>query len=352
MGMLLYAAVFMLLIVIGMRVLWDVAAEYEVTRDKYAIEEYLSSMDEDHIDALAESFMNSLDTAIQNPEESRSAVARVMQGELRYVRQPGESSTERAVFKIYGSGRELGKVVFTKAEEKRFGMSRWQFAEESYDFSWLCGSDSITVPVDWRVSIGGNELDDSYVTENTIPYEYLKDFYGKGLPELYQKTVEIDNYVGSAPFEIVDSFGRPVSREELSEERFLDNCTDAEKAADEAFIQAFLPYYVECLANTRRDATGNYNNISRYLVSGSDLDVRLRGAIAGQYWAHSQGEQILSITLDRHVHLGDDIFLVEFSYELESKSGNTGGTTKSDNHAQIILRLTDGTLRAQAIYSL
>lgn len=351
-GMAFYAAVFCLLIVVGMRIFWDWVADYEASRDDHAIEAYLASMDEEHIDAIAETFTETLDGSIQNPEESRGAVAQVLLGELRGVRLGGESNANRVVYKIIGGDRELGRVTFTRPDNPRFGFSKWSVAEESYDFSWLCGSDEITVPVDWTVSVGGSVLDASYVTESQIPYSYLKDFYGKGLPELYRCTYRIDNYVGSAPFVVTDPFGQMVAREDLSEDRCLDNCTAEEKAADEAFVREFLPYYVECLANTKRNAQGNYNAIRRFLVAGGDLDTRLLGAIAGQYYAHSAGETIVSVSMLRHIHLGGGTYLVEFSYELDSRSQWEAQPTRSDNHAQIILQLTDGRLLAQSIYSL
>ena len=351
-GMLLYALVFTLLIVVGMRLFWGYIAEYEASRDKHAIEAYMQSMDEEHIRAVARPFIDTLDTAIQNPEQSVDAVADVMNGELSYERLGGESSAKRVVYRIFNSERTLGRVVMTRPDNPPFGFSMWSVEEESYDFSFLLGSSEITVPENWTVSVNGTALSADHLTRSGIRYRYLKDFYGKNLPELFQCTYRVENYIGTAPFEVKDSFGVPVDVSGLNEDRFLDNCTEDEKAADEAFIRAFLPYYVECLANTRRDAEDNYNRIKPYLVSGSDLATRLKDAIAGQYYAHSQGETIVSVNMDRHVHLGGDCYLVEFTYELDSVSQWEAKPTRSENHAQIILRRTDNGLKAQAIYSL
>ena len=350
--MLLYAALFCLMIVVGMRLFWGFIADYEASRDNHAIEDYLASMDEAHIDAIAGPFLASLDSGIQNPDASHAAVAGVLEGELRSVRLGAESNSNQAVYKIYSGEHEIGRVTFTRPDNPRFGFSKWSVAEESYDFSWLRDSDEITVPEGWTVSVGGTVLDESYVVQSQIPYAYLKDFYGKGLPELYQCTYRIENYVGSAPFVVTDPFGETVEPSAMSEDRCLDNCTAEEKATNETFIQAFLPYYVECLANTNRNAQANYNAIKRYLVDGSDLDVRLRGAIAGQYYAHSNGETIVSTTMLRHIHLGDAYYLVEFSYELDSQSQWEAQPTRSDNHAQIVLQLTESGLQALSIYSL
>ena len=351
-GMLLYALIFGVLILVGMRLFWDYIAEYEATRDHHAIEAYMQSMDEEHIKSIAQPFIDSLDAAIQNPEQSVSAVETVMRGELRYERLGAESNANRVAYRIYNSERELGRVVMTRPDNPRFGFSHWSIEEESYDFSFLLDSSEITVPEWWTVYVGGKALDESYVTDDSIRYAYLKGFYGKGLPELFQCTYRIENYVGTAPFTLADGFGEPVSLEQMSEDRFLDNCSQEEKTADESFIKAFLPYYVECLANTRRNAQDNYDRIKPYLVSGSDLDTRLKEAIAGQVYAHSAGETIVSVTMDRHVHLGGDYYLVEFTYELDSKSQWEAEPTRSEKRAQIILRRTDSGLKAQAIYSL
>lgn len=351
-GMLIYALLFILLVVMGMRLFWGFIAEYEATRENHAVDAYLDSMDEEHIRRVSEPFLSTLDAGIQNAEQGESAVETVMRGELRAVRQGGESSANRAVYKIFSGDREIGRMAMTRPDNPFFGFSSWTVVEESYDFSWLLDSDEITVPEGWTVSVGGTKLDNGYVTERGIPYAYLKDFYGKGLPELYQCTYRIDQYIGDAPFALTDELGRPADPAALDEDRCLDNCTDEEKAAQESYVREFLPYYVECLANTRRNATDNYNRIRRFLVENGDLDVRLRGAIAGQYYAHSAGETIVSVTMLRHIHLGGEYYLVEFSYELDSRSQWEAQPTRSDNHAQIILRLIDGRLLAQSIYSL
>lgn len=351
--MALYALLFGLAIVVGMRLFWGYIAEYEATRVNHAIDAYMDSFDEEHIARVTEPFLSSLDPAVQDPVQSRKAVDLVMQAELRYRRVSAESNSNRSVYKIYSGDHEAGRVVLTRPDNPRFGFSSWSVAEESFDFAWLLDGDEITVPVGWTVSVNGTPLDESHIVQSDIRYAYLKDFYGKGLPELYQCTYRVENYVGAVPFELTDGLGRPVSLEERSEERYLDNCTPEEKAAGERFIEEFLPYYIECQANTRRNAADNYNRIKRFLVPDSGLDRRIRGGIGGNYYAQSNGENILSLDYDRHIKLGDGVYLVEFTYQLESVSKWEAQTHKRQVTLQIVLvQQADGGLLAQAVYNL
>ena len=351
-GMLLYALLFILLIVVGMRLFWDYIAEYEASRVNHAIDAYMDSFDEAHIDRISEPFLSALDASVLNREDSRKAVDLVVRGELSYRRQSAESNPNKTVYKIYSGEHEAGRVVLTRPDNPPFGFSFWSVEEESFDFPWLLDGDEITVPEGWTVTVNGTALDAAHVTQSGIRYTYLKDFYGKGLPELYQCTYRVDNYIGAVPFELTDNLGRPVSLDERSEERFLDNCTDAEKAACEEFIGRFLPLYIECQANTRRNAADNYNRIKPLLVPDSSLDQRLRGGIGGNYYAQSLGENILALDYARHIKLGEGTYLVEFTYLLESVSKWEAQTAKREVTLQIILRQTDGGLLAQAVYNL
>ena len=351
-GMLLYALIFLLLTLVGMRLLWSYLAEYEATRLNHAIEAYMSSFDDEHIERIAQPFLSSLGEDVGNREDSGKAVELVMKGALSYRRQSKESNSYRAVFKIYSGEHEAGRVVLSRPDNPPMGFSYWSVEEESYDFPWLLAGDEITVPDGWTVALKGETLGEDALVRTEVPYVYLKDFYGKGLPELYQRTYRVENYIGSAPFELTDSFGRAVSLSERGEDRYLDNCTEAEKEEINGFVEKFMPLYIECLANTRRDARGNYDRIKPYLVENGGLDKRLSGGREGSGYAQTKGEKINSTTVNRQIHLGGDTYLAECTYEIESASKWEAKVTTRQVTLQIILVRTEGKLLAQTLYNL
>lgn len=349
-GMLFYALLVVLLIAVGMRLFWDYIDEYEQTRPQNAMAAYMQSLDEEHIRALSADFIAGLDPEIQSLEESQQAVFQTMR-DLRYARKGSESGQYRTVYIVSNPERELGRVVLTKPEDPRFGFSHWSVEEESYDFSWLLGSDEITVPDNWTVTVGGNTLGSEYVVQTQIPYAYLRDFYGKeGLYVPSMCTYRIENYVGSAPFTVYNNRGEMVTRDESwGEDLFLDNCTEEQKAAVTAYVGDFLPRYIQCLSNSNHSAYENYTAIQPYVLSGSDLDRRLYEAISGLQYAHSKGDTIESVRYERIIELGGGQFLTELTYELDMVGYD--GHVKTTNHAQLLMQQTEAGLKAFAIYS-
>lgn len=350
-GMILYALFFTVLVSVGLRLFWTYIDAYEKSRPNTAMEEYIHSFDDDHIRAISADFIASLDPGIQNKDESEAVVAQIMSDELYYARKGKESSEYKTVYVVSNEDRELGRVVLTKEPNPRFGFSPWHVAEESYDFSWLVGSDEITVPEDWTVYVGDLQLGADYVIEDRIPFDTLEEFYGDAEYDLpYLVTYGIDDYVGSAPFTVYNSAGEQIEvSRDWDEDYFLDTCTSEEKEAAAAFLEDFLPYYIQCLSNSNHNASTNYSRIQPYLVKGSDIDSRLYGAIAGQYYAHSRGDEIQSLTVNQTIDLGNGYYLIDFTYELDTLGQN--GHVQTTNNAKVILLQTTGGLKAARIIS-
>lgn len=350
-GMIVYALIFSIAVLAGLRLFWGYIAEYEASRPIHAVEAYIQSFDEAHIRAVSADFIASLDAGVQNANEAEREVGKLMQGTLSYARKGAESSEKRTVYVISSDGRELGRVVLSREDNPRFGFAPWSVEEESYDFSWLVGSDRITVPEDWTVSVNGMVLDASYIVERKIPFASIADLYDfdeNAFP--YKCTYEIDNYVGSAPFEVKDASGHIVDMVNgWDEEAYLENCTDGEKDAITQFVDEFLDYYIRALSNYNRNAYGNYARVKEYLVPGCDLDERLLGAIAGQQYAHSLGDEIMSISYNRYYKLDAERYLVDFTYVLDTIGYD--GHVESTNYARLVLVQTENGLKATNIYS-
>ena len=350
-GMIVYAMAFAVVVLAGLRLFWDYIAEYEETRPANAIEAYIHSFDEEHIRAVSADFIASLDASVQNADAAEQEVEKVMQKTLTYARKGAESGEKKTVYIISADDRDIGRVVLTREDNPRFGFAPWTVAEESYDFSFLLDSDEITVPENWTVAVNGHVLDESYITERGIPFDSIKDLYEmEGYSFPYKCTYRIDNFVGSAPFEVRDASGNPVDLSAgWSEDAYLENCTDAEKQSLEQFTGELLVYYIQALSNFNRMAYSNYAMVKEYLIPGSDLDQRLLGAIEGQQYAHSQGDEILSTEYNRFYRLNDTTFLVDFTYVLDTVGWE--GHVQSTNNARLIVVQTEDGLKASNIYS-
>jgi len=351
-GMLVYALIFIMALLIGLRVLADFLSAYEASQPRHTMDSYLQSFNDEHIDTIAQSFAATLDSEVLNTGNSRRAIAEVLAGELSYARKAAECNDTQQVYMLQANGHTVGRVVLVPSGEGRFGMSPWVVSEESFDFVWLLSSDSITVPDNWSVVVNGTRLDQSYVEKEGIEYRYLKDFYGNSLYSLpLKRTYKLENVVGEAGFEVYDQTGALVPVDaDFNDDLFLNSTTTAEqRQRAQDFIPGFLEAYVRCLSNSNHAEYDNYNRFKKFVVAGSDIDLRVQGNIAGQHYAHSKGDEVTGITYNRFVDFGNGYLMADITYTLNT-IGNQGQVS-TVNNAQVILSQSGSGLLATELYT-
>lgn len=351
-GMLVYALVFVLICAVGLRLLWTFMDEYEQSRPNKTMDEYVQNLDDGHIRALAADFVATLNHKVQTEEDSYACILKAMEGKLSYAKKSAESSENRAVYVLSLDGRKLGTVTLTKEEDPAFGFSPWSVAEEEMDFSWLVSpAAEITVPDSWTVYCAGNALDKSYISGEKTPYARLEEFYGEGFDLPYMVTYHVENFLGELKFELKDKDGQTAQIPEGQdlESFFADNCTEQEKAEIKTLSDNFIRAYVWFMSNTNHDAYGNYAEAMQYIVPGSELDSRLYQTIAGQYYAHSKGDDILSITLNSAMNLGGGNYFADLTFVVDTTGQK--GVVQTTNNLKLIISRTDDGLKAADIAS-
>ncbi len=350
--MLLYALVFLALLPALLRPLWRYLAAYEQSGPDKAMERYLESLDEEKIRALSADFLEGLELRWQTGEQAFEAVKKAMSGELRYTLKSSDVDLRHASYNIRSAERLLGTVSIARGEDPRFGFAPWAVESESYDFSWLLGGDEITVPEDWTVRCNGVTLGEEDRVGEPIPYELLAELYGDerfALP--VQVTYRVEGVVGEAPLTLWDREGREVPRDaERSEFELLANCGGDERERIAALLDGFLQRYIDCLSNASRNVQGNYNALKPYIVSGSDIDRRVRDNMEGQAWAHSGGDTVTARDDLLMMDLGGGYYLAVLDYTLDTV-GNRGHV-ESVNRVMVLMSDTADGLKAIEIYSL
>ena len=111
----------------------------------------------------------------------------------------------------------------------------------------------------------------------------------------------------------------------------------------------FIRAYVWFMSNTNHDAYGNYAEAMQYIVPGSELDSRLYQTIAGQYYAHSKGDDILSITLNSAMNLGGGNYFADLTFVVDTTGHK--GVLQTTNNLKLIISRTDDGLKAADIAS-
>ena len=351
-AMLLYALLFAALLLALLRPLWKYLAAYEESGPDKAMERYLDSMDEAHIRAISGDVLAGLTLRFQDGEQAFQAVEKVMSGSLRYTQKTADVDLRHATYTIRSGDRALGTVSIGKDEDPPFGFAPWSVEDEEYDFSWLFGEDEITVPDDWTVLCSGTPLGEEDRVGEPIPYELLADFYGDSRFDLpYRVTYRVSGVLGEAPFTVLDREGKEVPRDaEVSELEMLANCSEEEQERIRTLLDGFLQRYIDCLSNASRNVQGNYNNLKPYILSGSDIDVRVRDNMEGQYWAHSGGDTVTNRDDLLLMNLGNGYYLAELDYTLDTV-GNRGHV-ESVNRVMVIMSETNNGLKVIELYSL
>ena len=350
--MLIYALVFLALLPALLRPLWNYLAAYEQSGPDRAMERYLDSMDAAHIRALAESDIAALPQRYQTAEQALEAVEQVMGGQLRYSLKSADTDLRHATYNIRSGDQLLGSVSIARDEDPRFGFAPWEVERESFDFSFLCGDDEITVPGDWTVLCNGVELGDAECADDRVPYAVLEPLYGDSRFTLpVQATYRVTDVMGEAPFTLRDSEGREMPRHaERTEFELLSNCGEEDRARIETLLDAFLQRYIDCLSNASRNVRANYDALKPYILSGSDVDKRVRDNMEGQQWAHSGGDTVTARDDLLLMDLGRGYYLAALDYTLDTV-GNRGHI-ESVNRVLVLMQETNDGLKVIEVYSI
>lgn len=351
-GMLLYALIFAAIGAVGLRFFWSYIDEYEKSRPNNTMDQYIQSLDEEHIKKLSAGFVATLDHNVQTEEESYACILSALNGELGYAKKSAESTEDSLVYIITMDGSKLGRVVLTKQEDDpTFGFSPWTVAEEEMDFSCLLSTKDITVPDTWTVSCNGNVLDASYLSGEKLPYAMLEEFYDEGfnLPTLV--TYHVDNFVGDIRLTVSNEAGETVElpEGETDQSFFTDNCTEQEKSEIKTIVDNFITNYVLFMSSANGFVWSNYSAVMQYVVPDSELAIRLAETVEGQIYASSMGDDIVSITLNGSMDLGGGNYYADVTYVVDTTGQK--GVVQTTSNLKLIVSQTDSGLKVAAIAS-
>lgn len=347
-GMIIYALVFLVLLGVGLNYFWDYIDAYEQSRPINTVKEYVAQLTAEDMCEGSEVLLAQLDEHIRSREESCQVIVDSVSAPISYAKKSGESSDSQQVYVLRSGKQVIGGFIISAGDPDRYGFQRWTVTEEYFDFSYLMGETvSITVPAEFTVSINGNVLDESYITESGILYDAVEEFYDDyDLPTLVTYTA--DSFLGTLALDVTDAEGNPVEiTEETDLNQFLPGCSDQKTAELTSFVKGFLEKYVVFTGSANDAASVNYVRLQSYLIEGSDLAKRLYTAIDGLNYAQSHGDTIQEITVNRYVDMGDGRYMCDVTYIVET-IGTKGAVDTTNNLKLIILNTSNG-LKVEAM---
>jgi len=316
-GLLLYLLLLALLLAAALFVFRDFLTYYERTRPARAVEAYRAALQEQGPGEGAREGLAGLDLKLQNEEEALRFVRDKLR-DARIVEDVSESRDEERVYRVIADGIRCGELRFRQQEPLRYGFAPWALSEEHYDFSPWFYRLSVTVPRDYRVSCGGVELGEDYVTEREIPYQTLGSAYEllEGLPT--QVRYETGALLYDTELQVCDPTGRVFSEKEQNEASYLDNCSPERREQMLAFAQSFVSGYVH-FTSVKTD----FNLLKSLMVPGSAIDRRLDQAVGENWWSGAGRCTLLEVRPNCCLDLGDGRFLLDLSYETETQELNS-----------------------------
>ena len=198
--MVFYAVAFLTATFFGLKWFWGFMEGYEASRPHIVIDSYMAKIDKEYIISHSNEFMTTVDFHIQDEESCHSIVMDALEGEISYARKASECTDDRQVCVVRCGKQVVGSFTIETTQEDQYGFKPWTFREESYDLSWLMGTETVTVtaPEGYPVYVGGVKLDESYITEqNTTDYAVYGDLYEKyDLPRFTLNTYKAGPFLG------------------------------------------------------------------------------------------------------------------------------------------------------------
>ena len=355
-GMLFYAVVFICILTIGMIILWRYIEAYEKTQPEKTMRAYMQEFDEERVYYLTYDFLGTFDNNLQSREQIFDEYIRPMLGDkVKYKKNPAEPLQTRVVYSLLSDDKLIGSVTLEQSEKEEIGFKFWNVVDEQVDFSFIreVNSKSVTVPESFTVTCNGYTLGGKYVTGRVNSYDslaYLEE-YGFVLPDMLTYTVT--DYLGDVEFRVFDEDGAEHALDENFENliinRALNNCTEAETERLTKFIEDYCKYYVAFMGSHRDLIYGNYANLKPYLLPGSDLAIRMNGALDGMTWSGNKSNEIQSMEINYIIRLEEGRYVCDITYFVNTL-GNKGYVV-TENNARVFVRWNDAGVFAEEMLS-
>ena len=349
-GLTIYAVVFLVLAFWGLAEFWSFIDAYEHSLPKNAIAPYVQQLTKEQIAAGDNKLLSQIDHNIQSEDACKAFIAGSLEKDITYAQNVAETTDTQLVYMLLHDGKAIGKVTLGKQVPDKYGFTPWAVTGQSFDFSYLVGNEvSITVPHDFAVYANGVLLDSSYITQDNIPYEALKSYYGAYQPP-YMVTYTVAPILGDIQLTTQDRNGKDVTIDESTDLTvYMLNCTAAQQDKVTGLLNPFLKSYVAFTSNYggKENTLNNYNTLLEHLVPEGDMAKRMNQALDGMGWAKDTRSVITDTQINRMVDLGSGHYLCDVTYTVKAELYWEDPITV--NNAKIIMVELNGTLYVESL---
>lgn len=323
--LILYMILIALAALYALKMVWDYAEEYELSRVSHTLDSYLENLNRDRWSDGVERAVREMEHETQSDEEIKSFVQNKLSAGVTAVRKSGSADGSSITYSLRCSGGEIGTVTVTEDEtyhgkidvtQKPWSLlpwriQPWKVTGESFNFDSLYSSVEVMVPSEYSVWINGTQLGEEYITERGIHYDLYEEYY-KYWDYLPTKVrYRFDHVIGEAIPEIRDPEGNTVVIDENDgDSQFVEPASDETVARYTEFIIPFTRAYLTYISGVP-DSGVHLAELRPYLMKGQDLESRMNDAMDGLSWAHTSSIHVDSVDVNSVLELVDGYTVVD-----------------------------------------
>ena len=316
--------------------MWAYADAYEETLKEPVIEAYMTKLRANVWDDSIAATVEAMPHPLQTDEEVGALVKEMLlNDEITYAEKPGYTRSDSITYYLLCGDNIFGEVTLRQDTSKNLvkdvdlpdviigGLAKmgvaiqpelypWKVAEESFDFSGLYSSISVTVPESYSVSVNGTMLDEGYIVERGIEFDNLTSYYYRydNLPT--KVTYQVDNLMGHIDPVIYDENGNVTTIDENQDDsQFLKPVDSETWARLETHLDGFSNAYLHMSASTGDPQTA-YAELANYIEAGSELDNKLIQVFLIGDWSHNSYYQYKGFELLNAHSLDSNCYVVEY----------------------------------------
>jgi len=220
--LLIYAAVFLVIIAIGLTFFWKYIAAYEISRPENTMDELMPLMSEnDGTDSLKKYF------EVSEFEDKDAVISKIYSTYLQdqsctYRKMPGEYADDSPVYMIRSGTTDLFKVNLAPKGENAagYGFQLWEVSAIAL-LKDNARTLTIEAPPTSAVSINGKAVSKDYITDNQVEYENLSKFEGELKDGVYRVLYSIDGIYDEVSVTVVDEQGSELTAETAESNKFV-----------------------------------------------------------------------------------------------------------------------------------
>ncbi len=321
----LYMILIALAALYALKMVWDYADEYELSRSSHALNGYLETLNQERWSNGIEEAVAAMPHETQSDEEIKSFVQEKLSSGITAVRKAANNDGSSITYSLRCNGEEIGTVTLTEDESYRgkidttqkpwnllpWRIQPWKVSGESFNFDNLYNSVEIVVPSEYTVWINDTQLGEEYITERGIHYDIYEEYYQYWDYLPTKVRYRFDHVIGETAVVVRDADGNEVTVDENEgDSQFVEpaSAETVERYTD--FVVPFTRAYLTYISGVP-DSGIHLAELRPYLMKDQDLERRMVDALDGLSWAHTTSIHVDSVDVNSILELVDGFTVVD-----------------------------------------